>query len=240
MAGLALIVAPVLVLLLYGIHGRSSKLFGESVWRGRGRRRSVALTFDDGPSEATLELARYLEEEGIRGTFFMCGVNVQRNPGVARALHEAGHELGNHTQNHRRLCPRLGWKLNVLAPRDVWEEIAEAQEWISRDAGVAPMLFRAPYGMRWFGVREAQRRLGLLGVMWTTIGHDWEWDGERVSNYLMKSLRPGAIFCLHDGRDTRPCPDVASTLEAVRLLVPQIKAAGYGFETVSELLGPNG
>ena len=231
-------VAALLVcaLLLYGIHGNAAQIFGTSVWRGSGRRRSVALTFDDGPSSATLELAKILRAESVSATFFVCGANVERHPGVARELQRCGHEVANHTYSHRRLSPRVGWQLNLLSPGQIFDELAKTQALIEADAGVVPRLFRAPYGMRWFGVGAAQRRLGLLGVMWTVIGEDWHWDEDRLVEHLLRHVRPGAILCLHDGRDTRANPDVTVTLGAVKRLIPQLKALGYGFETVSELL----
>ena len=98
---------------LYGVKGKSSQVFGPSVYRGRSGRRTVALTFDDGPSEGTLPLLEYLASEGIAATFFQCGMNVERHPRIARLVREAGHEIGNHTYSHPRLCPRIGWKLNI-------------------------------------------------------------------------------------------------------------------------------
>ena len=64
----------------YGSLSRTSQLFGPSVYRGPGRRRSVALTFDDGPSEGTLPILEYLDREQVWATFFQCGMNVRRCP----------------------------------------------------------------------------------------------------------------------------------------------------------------
>ena len=222
--------------MLYGIHGRSAQVFGPSVRRGGGRRRSIALTFDDGPSEGSLPLLEYLHAEGIKATFFVCGMNVERHPSIARAIAQAEHEIGNHTYSHARLCPRLGWKLNIKSPEEIFHEFARTQGIIVREAGVTPVLLRAPYGMRWHGLRAAQRQLGLLGVMWTVIGHDWEWRAEAISKLVLRKATPGGIVCLHDGRDIQPQPDIGETLQAVKQIIPILKAEGYAFETVSELL----
>jgi peptidoglycan/xylan/chitin deacetylase (PgdA/CDA1 family) len=235
-ACLAMGLAAGISLLFYGVFARSSQVFGRSVWRGSGRKLRVALTFDDGPNPASLQLARCLAAQHVRATFFQCGVNVLRNPGIARQLHRAGHELGNHTFTHARLCPRLGWRLNLLTPTEIHRELTATQQAIVGDTGVLPVLFRAPYGMRWFGLRAAQRRLGLLGCMWTVIGHDWEWPVEQVVRHVLRNLRPGAIVCLHDGRDIRPDPDLTVLLAAVEILIPEIRRRGYDFVTVSELL----
>ena len=110
---------------------------------------------------------------------------------------------------------------------------------IETELGLYPTLMRAPYGLRWFGVAEAQRRLGLLGVMWTVIGHDWAWNAEQISALLLARARPGGIICLHDGRDIQPEPDISAMMQAIRYVVPALRSKGYAFETVSQLLEPD-
>lgn len=225
-------------LLRYAVKGRSSQIFGRSAYRGRDGGRSVALTFDDGPSEGTGPLLAYLAEQGIRATFFQCGLNAERLPAMAQAVSAAGHEIGNHTYAHPRLPPRFSRSLNLWMPREVEREIGRAQEVLTRLHGVAPRLFRAPYGMRWFGVGRAQRRYRLLGVLWTVIGHDWEWPAARIAAHVLRGIGPGAIVCLHDGRDIQQHVDPTETLSALRMIVPALRRAGFCFETASELLSP--
>lgn len=225
--------------LAYGVAGRSSQFFGESVYRGPGRRRSLALTFDDGPSESTHELLDLLGEQRIPGTFFQCGMNVLRHPSIARRVRDEGHEIGNHTFSHPCLGPDFRHRPVFKSRSFIYEELAKAQEVIDAEVGIRPTLMRAPYGLRWFGVAEAQQELGLLGVMWTVIGHDWEWNAEQISALLLARARPGGIICLHDGRDIQPNPDVRAMLQAVAHIVPALRSKGYSFETVSQLLEPD-
>ena len=212
----------------YGSVSRSSQLFGPSVYRGPGRRRTIALTFDDGPSEGTLPLLEYLEKEGVWATFFQCGMNVRRLPHIAGRVAAAGHQLGNHTHSH----PRLTFKSRDFIDR----EFSEAQKIIQFETGIAPMLLRPPYGYRWVGMREVQYRLSLLGVMWTTIAYDWRWPADYVARYVLAHACPGGIVCLHDGRGVNPNPDITTTLQAVKKIVPVLKDQGYGFEIVSDLI----
>jgi peptidoglycan/xylan/chitin deacetylase (PgdA/CDA1 family) len=214
----------------YGVRGRSSTLFGPSVYRGPESRPSIALTFDDGPSESTPELLNLLEKHHACATFFQCGMNVERLPGVAREVAGAGHEIGNHSYSHTKLYFR--------SAASIYEELRRGQDAIAEAAGCAPVLFRAPYGVRWIGMRQAQRRLGLTGVMWTAIGKDWTLDSARILKRLLEAAENGAIFCLHDGRNLQPKPDIRETLEAVRCLVPELKARGFRLETVSQLVCP--
>lgn len=234
--GAAAVAAGVAGTLVYAVKGRSAQIFGPSVYRGQRSRRSIALTFDDGPSDSSLDLVAYLAEEKVTATFFQCGLNVLRSPKVARTIAQAGHEIGNHTFSHPRLAPRIGWQLNLKRPSSIYGEFATTQEIILGETGFKPTLLRAPYGMRWFGMNATQRSLGLLGVMWTVIGHDWEWPADRITKRVLAKASPGGIVCLHDGRDIRPNPDIRETMQAVRELVPILKDQGYGFETVSQLL----
>lgn len=233
LGGTAVLVAAAM---RYAVTGRRAQVFGRSVYRGPGRRQSLALTFDDGPSPGTLALAEYLAGQGVKATFFLCGKNVLRHPEIAQAIAAAGHELGNHGYSHARLTPRLGWQLNLLSPESVYTEFARSQEIIQQCTGVRTQLLRAPYGLRWRGLGRTQARLGLTGVHWTVIGHDWEWSAERVAQHVLRNTCPGGIICLHDGRETRVQPDISVTLAAVRQIVSFLKRSGYRFETVSQIL----
>jgi len=90
----------------WAVRGRSSSVFGPSVWRGPRHRRAVALTFDDGPSESTPEILDILARHNVPATFFKCGANVKRLPAVARAVCQAGHAIGNHSHTHPLFCFR--------------------------------------------------------------------------------------------------------------------------------------
>lgn len=212
----------------YAVRGRSSSLLAPSVYKGVSTRRSIALTFDDGPSESTPELLELLDRHRATATFFQCGSNVRRLPRVAREVASAGHEIGNHSDTHPYLY--------LKGARFILDQLTRAQESIEASTGLNPRLFRAPYGVRWFGLREAQRRLGLLGVMWTTIGVDWRWTSQQVASLLDRRARNGAIFCLHDGRLLEPRPDISVTIRAVEQLLPLLIDKGYHFERVSDIL----
>jgi peptidoglycan/xylan/chitin deacetylase (PgdA/CDA1 family) len=217
-------------LLAYAVRGRSSNLLAPSVYRGPRARTNVALTFDDGPSESTPELLDILAQYRVPATFFQCGANARRLPGVSRAVLEAGHEIGNHTENHSALYLRR--------PGFIYDELAAAQDSIEEASGKCPRYFRPPYGARWFGLRAAQKKLGLEGVIWTCIGLDWRLPTERIASRITSHLFSGSIFCLHDGRLTQPRPNVRPMMEAVRQILPDTLERGFEFVTISQLLCP--
>lgn len=238
----ALLCAGSVAAIRRGVYNPSSQLFGPAAYRGPGHRRSLALTFDDGPSMATPELLAFLAEERIRATFFICGMNALRYPELVREIHEAGHEIGNHSFSHPRLAPRLGRnlkKMNLQSPENIYGELAKTQEILFELTGTRPKLFRPPYGMRWYGLASAQQRLGLMGVLWTVIGHDWEWESEQIQEHVLRNTTPGGIVCLHDGRDIQHEVDLSGMLRALRVIVPAWRAQGYSLETVSDLLIPD-
>ncbi len=167
-----------------------------------------------------------LRQYGVPATFFQVGENAVRYREIARAVREAGHEIGNHTYSHPNLA--------LARPTVIRDEFTKAQEAL---AGV-PTLLRAPYGVRWFGFREAQRELGLTGVMWSVIGRDWKLPAAEIAGRVLSRAKAGDIICLHDGRGTLKDPNVEPTVEAVRRIVPQLLERGYHFETVTQLLWP--
>ena len=230
LAGGAAVVGASASVLAYAVRVPSSSMLAPSVHQGASARRAIALTFDDGPSESTPELLEILANHDVPATFFQCGANVRRLPQVSRAVAAAGHEIGNHTDTHAALYFR--------SSAFIASELAHAQETIQQITGLRPRLFRAPYGARWFGLRQAQQRLGLLGVMWTTLALDWKWPQPRVIQRLLEGARNGAIFCLHDGRRLESRPDIGATLGAVRALLPKLMEQGFHFEKVTDILCP--
>ena len=215
--------------MVWAVRGRSASIFGRSHWRGPRDRAALALTFDDGPSESTPQILDVLAQYGAQATFFQCGANVARLPEIARAV-APGHEIGNHSYSHPYLFLRT--------PGGIEYELRRAQETIAEHTGQCPIWFRAPFGVRWFGLGAAQRRLQLAGVMWTAIGYDWSLRVEEVVARMAASASNGAILCLHDGRELREKPDIRTTVETVRRLVPMLLERGYKFETVSRLICP--
>ena len=219
-----------------GIHTPGSQLLASSIARVPNDWRQIALTFDDGPSESTPALLDLLAKHRVRATFFVCGKNVKRLPHIARAIVEAGHELGNHTHRHARLSPRINWDPNLFSESDMVEEMRRAQTCIHHHTGIWPRYFRAPGGLRWFGLRGAQRKLGLQGVTWSVMGHDWEWKRDRIAAHLLQCTDPGGIVCLHDGRDLREEVDLSEMLAALESVLPIWRARGLRIGTVHDLM----
>ncbi len=214
----------------WAVRGRSASLLGPVIWQGPRDLKAVSLTFDDGPSESTPRLLDLLDQRRAQATFFVCGRNVRRLPAIAREILARGHELANHTDTHEPL---------YLHGREfIRRQIMDAQAEIAAATGVKPTLFRPPFGCRWPGVGSVLHEQGLRLVMWSAIGSDWRLPEAAIAAKLERAARPGAIFCLHDGRGLAANPDVSSTLGAVRVIMPRLGESGYCFSSVSQLICP--
>ncbi len=190
-------------------------------------RRRVALTFDDGPDpERTPALLDTLAELGVPATFFFVGARVHEHPELAaRALRE-GHELGNHTYSHRYLPLARG--------RSVDGELDATDRAIARATGIVPTLARPPYGGRSPWNVRAVRRAGKRLVLWDVNSFDWKGaPAAEVVTRVLEQVQPGSIVLLHDDRRS-------ACIDAVRLIVPELRARGFELATVSRTLEAGG
>src|ERR1043166_2873876 len=224
----AAVTAALAGLVARGTLVKTSTLLAPSIWQGPGDRATIALTFDDGPSESTPRLLDVLDRHQVKATFFQCGFSVRRLPSIALEVSGRGHELGNHTYSHPHLWLKSPWFIQ--------RELATAQKAIMDATGVRPQLFRAPFGLRWIGLRRAQKQLGLMGVLWSVIGFDWQWQAPAIARHVLAQARNGAIICLHDGRRLNKNPDISATLTAIETIIPPLLEQGFGFETVSQMI----
>jgi peptidoglycan/xylan/chitin deacetylase (PgdA/CDA1 family) len=209
----------------------SSTFFHPVLIRGPQEGKRVALTFDDGPAEPfTEQVLDILREHQVPATFFVCGKNVEKHPDLLRRIVAEGHEVGNHTYSH----PFVYFK----SRRRIAEEIDRAQAAIEKVTGIRPNIFRPPYGARWFGLVPTLRERGMQLVMWSATGYDWKKDVRGITEAALRVLKPGAVILLHDGRDTRPAPEIdrSRTVLALPAIIAGIRQRGYTFAPLKEFL----
>jgi peptidoglycan/xylan/chitin deacetylase (PgdA/CDA1 family) len=206
--------------------------WGMAHWHGPRSRRLVALTFDDGPvlggTGAVLDI---LAEHGVHATFFCIGANVRQHPELVRRAFAAGHVIGAHSMHHSRLATVT--PLGAAHIEDCLRELAHA-------VGRMPALYRAPWG--WMTPWEALRlrRRGLEIIRWDIETPDSLLpcpSGDAICALTLPHVRPGSILVFHDGFTHADRYDKPETVEALRLLIPRLRARGYGFATIPELLG---
>jgi peptidoglycan/xylan/chitin deacetylase (PgdA/CDA1 family) len=185
----------------------------------------VALTFDDGPDPRhTGSLLDALAELQAPVTFFVLGERVDRHPQLTARIARDGHELGNHTYSHPYLP--------LARSRRVAVELAATDAAIERATGIVPTLARPPYGGRSSRNVRAFDRAAKRLVLWDVNSFDWKgMTADAIVARVLARVRPGSIILLHEARDGGNV-----TVDAVRMLVPALRARGYELSTVGDIL----
>jgi peptidoglycan/xylan/chitin deacetylase (PgdA/CDA1 family) len=153
----------------------------------------VALTFDDGPHpQGTPAVLAELDRRGARATFFLVGEQVARDPGLAREVADAGHEIALHGYRHTLLLRR---RVAELAA-----DLDRAAAAIADATGAAPRLYRPPYGVFSSGSLAHVRARGWRPLLWSRWGRDWERraTASSIARRATAGLRPGDVVLLHD------------------------------------------
>ncbi|CAN5868461.1 hypothetical protein BH11MYX3_BH11MYX3_22750 [soil metagenome] len=226
LALLALIPLVVLLYLLFygGFSGPVDWLMRTQRHMRRDRK-TVALTFDDGPDPVrTPALLDVLAEAHAPATFFLLGDAVEMHPEVVTRTANEGHELGNHTYCHRYLP--------LARSRSVERELARTDAAIEHATGQVPRVARPPWGGRSPWTVRAFARLAKRLVLWDVNSFDWKGKpAAEVVARVLERTKPGSIILMHEARDGGE-----ETIEAVRMLIPQLRARGYQLVTVSAAL----
>lgn len=182
----------------------------------------VCLTIDDGPTADTPEILKLLDDAGAKAVFFLIGSRVAANSAHCRAILERGHLVGNHTQTHPR-----GWFWSYF-PAAQRREIAAASRSIHDACGADVRIFRPPVGFRNLFNAPILRELSLRNIGWSARGFDGiDTDVERILQRILRSLRPGAIILLHQGKPYRAV--------LLRRLLSELKAGGWEIVIPPEL-----
>ena len=176
------------------------------------------LTIDDGPDpEDTPRILELLSAHGARATFFVIGKNAALHPELIRAIAAAGHEVAHHTYTHP-----LGW-FWCASPKKVGWELDAGLE-VLREAGVRPIRFRPPAGIKNLWLASALRTRGLTCIGWSARGLErWHTVAEPVATRVLRHLAPGAILLLHEG----PRVPAAIRVAAIRRVLERLHEQGY-------------
>ncbi|MFI5280735.1 MAG: polysaccharide deacetylase family protein, partial [Gemmatimonadales bacterium] len=218
------------------------------IHRGGYQPNELALTFDDGPDDRwTDEILDTLKALGVKATFFVVGQNVEKYPDAVRRMVAEGHEVGNHTFSHPNMAE--------VGKRRVRLELNATERAIEAVTGRSTRLFRAPYNADAEPQTDAEvaplkiaNELGYYTVGELIDPQDWRVveasasGGEAVPRtvkqladtivYMARSQRANVVL-LHSAGGDR-----SRTLAALSKIVPQLKALGYRFVTISQLLYP--
>lgn len=230
-----LVTALWLVFLLVIVAGNPGPVNGEgttTVWAGPATKRAVALTFDDGPCPRyTLKILALLKQYQAHATFFVLGCKVEKYPWLIKAMLRDGHEVGNHSYSHHRLP-----KSDQLTREQELEKTRLDLDLLGcpREHG----LIRPPYSAFDERLVSYAAHTGRRLALWSIDSGDWKGldSGTIVQNVLTR-VRNGSIVVLHEGNGTKEA-DRSPTVEALKVILPALQAAGYQMVTMSELAPP--
>jgi peptidoglycan-N-acetylglucosamine deacetylase len=183
----------------------------------------VALTFDDGPHpEGTPAVLDVLDDAGIKATFFLVGEQVERRPALAAEIASRGHLVALHGYRHR---PQP-----VLSGRAVTNDMDRGAAVIADATGIEAAWHRPPYGLYSPTGLAAARRRGLKPLLWSRWGKDWRrfTTPERIAARAGARLRPGDVILLHDADFYSSKGSHRHTVEALRLIVRELKPQRIG------------
>lgn len=169
-------------------------------------------------------MLKALADAGIPATFYLIGSELAAHPPQGAAIAQAGNEIGNHSYTHRRMI--------LVGPGTVREEIERTDAEIAKTGYLGEITVRPPNGKKLIGLPMYLSQHDRTTVMW-----DVEPDsGTRAStdeivDETLAQVRPGSIILLHVMYESG-----ASSLAAIPRIAAGLKAQGYTFVTISDLV----
>lgn len=184
----------------------------------------IALSFDAAwGNEDTQKILEILKKHDVCVTFFMTGGWVESYPDDVKAILAAGHDLGNHSENHKNM--------SQLSDAEKKEELMSVHQKVQELTGYEMFLFRPPYGDYDNAVVNVAKDCGYFTIQWDVDSLDWKDYGvdsiiKTVTEH--KHLGNGSIILCHNG--------AKYTAEALDTLITTLKEKGYTFVPISELI----
>ena len=188
----------------------------------------IALTFDAAwGNEDTQKILEVLKKHDVHVTFFMTGGWVENYPDDVKAILAAGHDLGNHSENHKNM--------SQLSDAEKKEELMKVHDKVRTLTGYEMFLFRPPYGDYDNAVVNVAKDCGYYTIQWDVESLCWKYYGvdsviKTVTEH--KHLGNGSIILCHNG--------AKYTAQALDTLITKLKEKGYTFVPVSELIYRDG
>lgn len=186
--------------------------------------KKVALSFDAAwGNEDTQTILSILEKHNVHVTFFMTGGWVESFSEDVKAIHAAGHDLGNHSENHK--------DMTQLSDEEIQEEIRKVHNKVKELTGEEMWLFWPPYGAYDNHVIKGVKACGYQAIQWDVDSLDWkDYGADSIIKTVCehKHLGSGFIILCHNG--------AKYTAEALDAMIAGLKKQGYTIVPVSELL----
>ncbi len=184
--------------------------------------KKIAVTFDAAWSaDDTDELLDILNKHNAKITVFAVGDWIRKNPEAVKKFCDNGHEIGNHSDTHALF--------GKLSEEKLRQEIENCNAEIEMITGVKPRVLRAPSGDYNNKSIEITESYGMKMIQWDVDSLDWKkLSVDEMYKRVTEKVQNGSIILFHNG--------VENTPEALDKILTKLKADGYEFVTVSELI----
>lgn len=191
--------------------------FYEGIRRIRTPRKTVYLTFDDGPtSGVTEQILEILNRYSVKATFFCCGKNADENLELLRQIEASGHTIGYHSYSHKDI---------LKTKSSDWLEDVEKQSSV-----LDKKLFRPPYG-RVTPKHFRYLRSKYQFVFWDVMSYDYDkrQSCDEIIDRMHRSVRNGSVIVFHDNIKSSQ-----TTLTVLPKFIDELIAQGYEFGLIPE------
>lgn len=156
------------------------------------KEKKIALTFDDGPSEFTLEVLELLKKYNAKAAFFCIGKNIEKHPEIVKQIIAQGHLVGNHSYSHSKF-------FDFYNAGQIQEEIEKTDALLEKLTSKKINFFRPPYGVTTPSIRRALKLTEHKTIGWNIRSLDGGTKNqELILNRITKRVSPGGIVLLHD------------------------------------------
>src|SRR5690554_1546016 len=185
--------------------------------------KKIAISFDAAwGDEFTQEILDILEDHKIQSTFFLVKFWVDNYPEQVKAIHKAGHEIGNHSSTHPDMAK--------IPQEEIIHELNVTGEKIEKLTGEEPILFRPPFGSYNDTLINTARDLGYYTIQWDVDSLDWKEEGvQSIIQRVTSKVRNGSIVLFHNNAKymTKALPAILNTLQTERYEIVPISQLIY-------------
>nr|WP_251047622.1 LysM peptidoglycan-binding domain-containing protein [Planococcus sp. ISL-110] len=206
--------------------GQSQAASSTFVTKGNTTSKVVALTFDDGSDGTNInKILDILSANNVKATFFLTGSGAKNHPTWIKNISAKGHQLGNHSYSHP--------DFTKLTAAKIKSELDTTEATIKGLTGkTTKPIFRAPFGASNAAVLKAVGDAGYTHtIQWNIDTVDWKGvSSTQITDKVLNNIVPGSIVLMHTGAGASGTPG------ALPSMISKLKAKGYKFVTVSELL----
>ncbi|BCS80744.1 hypothetical protein CaldiYA01_07040 [Caldicellulosiruptor diazotrophicus] len=195
----------------------------------------IYLTIDDGPSPVTPSILEILENEKVKATFFVVGVNCIKYPKYLKEIYQKGHLIGNHSYSHKYNSIYKDFNHFV-------EDFKKAQDTIYKIIGIKPKYYRFPGGSLSRVSPQIKKFLdtnGIIYIDWNAITGDSMKNHENLTpeqilkiTFSTANKKNRVVLLMHDSFSKK------NVIEALPSIIKAFKKQGYKFETIDKIQKP--